>query len=148
MPPLFERILCPIDFDENSMAALDIATQMAQESKGALYVLHVVRTPFQPSEVPVEPKIAQWERDAEAHLDDVARRHLEGKTKYNLLLKTGNNPAAAIIEAERELRPDAVVLATHGRTGLGHLLIGSVAEHVVRESSCPVVTVRPTAAGA
>ena len=141
MPPLFERILCPIDFDENYMAALDMAAQMAQEGKGALYVLHVVRVPFRPSEVPAQPKVEAWERDAEARLDEVARQHLEGKAKYHLLIKTGN-PAAAIIEAERELRPDAVVLATHGRTGLGHLLIGSVAEHVVRESSCPVVTVR------
>lgn len=147
MPALFERILCPIDFDENSMAALDFATRMAQESKGTLYVLHVVRAPSQPSEVPVQPKVEEWERDAEARLDGVARRHLEGKVTYNLVLKTGN-PSAAIIEAERELRPDVVVMATHGRTGLGHLLIGSVAEHVVRESSCPVVSVRPTAAGA
>ena len=145
MPALFERILCPIDFDENSMAALNFAARMAQESHGALYVLHVVRSPFQPSEVPAEPRVEEWERDAESRLDNVARQHLEGKAKYNLILKTGN-PADAIIEAERELRPDAVVMATHGRTGLGHLLIGSVAEHVVRESSCPVVTVRPTAA--
>ena len=145
MPALFERILCPIDFDQNSMAALDFAARMARESKGALYVLHVVRAPFQPSEVPVEPRVEEWERDAKSRLDGVARQHLEGKANYNLLLKTGN-PSAAIIEAERELHPDAVVMATHGRTGLGHLLIGSVAERVVRESSCPVVTVGPTAA--
>lgn len=144
MAPLFERILCPVDFDENSMAALDLAAQMAQESKGTLYVLHVVRAPFQPSEVPAQPKLEEWERDAEARLEEVTRQRVKGKAQYNLLLKTGN-PAAAIIEAERELHPNAVVMATHGRSGLGHLLIGSVAEHVVRESACPVVTVRPTA---
>ena len=145
MPPLFERILCPIDFDQNSMAALGIAAQMAEESKGMLYILHVVLAPFHASEVPAQPKVEEWERDAQARLEDAARRNLEGKVKYSLILKTGN-PTAAIIEAEQELRPDAVVMATHGRTGLGHLLIGSVTEHVVRESICPVVTIRPHAA--
>lgn len=144
MAPLFKRILCPIDFDENSMAALDCAAQLAQQHNAMLYILHVVRAPSAPSEVPVEPPVAEWETDARVRVYEAARQHLNGCADFTMVLKTGD-PFAAIMEAERELKPDSVVMATHGRTGAGHLLIGSVAEHVVRESSCPVLTVRPHA---
>jgi nucleotide-binding universal stress UspA family protein len=141
MTQLFSKILCPVDFDQNSMAALDFATGLAQECNALIYVLHVVRAPFQPSEVPAEPPVQEWEQDAETRLQDVARQRLDGKVKYKVIAKRGN-PAAAILEAERELDPDVVVMATHGRTGLGHFVLGSVAEHVVRASRRPVLTVR------
>ena len=83
-----------------------------------------------------------WERDATARLDAVARQHVNGKANFSLVVKTGD-PFTAIMQAQRELNPDSVVMATHGRTGVGHFLLGSVAERVVRESSCPVVTLRP-----
>jgi nucleotide-binding universal stress UspA family protein len=143
MVKLFKRILCPIDFDDNSMAALDFAAELARERSATLYIIHVVRAPFQPSEVPVEPQGAAWERDANARLNAVARQHVNGKANFSLIVKTGD-PFTAIMQAERELNPDSVVLATHGRTGVGHFLLGSVAERVVRESLCPVVTMRPT----
>jgi universal stress protein A len=137
----FKRILCPIDFDDNSLAALDYSAGLAQGSDATIYVLHVVRAPAEPSEVPVEPPIPEWKQDAQARLEDAARSHLDGKVHYQLIAKRGD-PAPAIIETERELNPDVVVMATHGRTGLSHLLIGSVTEHVVRESPRPVLTVR------
>ncbi len=143
MVTLFKRILCPVDFDDNSMAALDFAVGLAQERDATLYIVHVVRAPLQPSEVPVEPQAAAWERDAKARLDAVARRHVNGKAKFSLVVKTGD-PFTAIMRAERELNPDSVVMATHGRTGVGHFLLGSVAERIVRESLCPVVTMHPT----
>jgi nucleotide-binding universal stress UspA family protein len=141
MTQLFSKILCPVDFDQNSMAALDFAAGLAQECNAVIYVLHVVRTPFQPSEVPAEPPVQEWEQDAETRLRDVARQRLDEKVNYKVIAKRGN-PAAAILEAERELDPDVVVMATHGRSGLGHLVLGSVAEHVVRASRRPVLTVR------
>jgi len=143
MAPLFKRILCPIDFDDNSMAALDFAAELARERSATLYIIHVVRAPFQPSEVPVEPKGAVWERDAKARLDAVAHQHVSGKANFSLMVKTGD-PFKAIMQAQQELNPDSVVMATHGRSRVGHFLLGSVAERVVRESSCPVVTLRPS----
>ncbi len=137
----FKRILCPIDFDANSLAALDYGAGLAQGSDATIYLLHVVRAPAEPSEVPVEPPIPEWKQDAQARLEDAARAHLDGKVHYELIAKRGD-PAPTIIETERELNPDVVVMATHGRTGLGHLLIGSVTERVVRESPHPVLTVR------
>jgi universal stress protein A len=143
MAGLFEKILCPIDFDENSMAALEYSAGLAGGCDATIYVLHVVRAPFEPSEVPLEPTVPEWKQDAEAHLRAVTRQHLDGKVNYKVIAKRGD-PAAAIIETERELDPNVVVMATHGRTGLSHLLLGSVAERVVRESPRPVLTVRPT----
>jgi nucleotide-binding universal stress UspA family protein len=125
------------------MTALDFAAELARERSATLYIIHVVRAPFQPSEVPVEPQGPAWERDAMARLDAVARQHVNGKANFSLVVKTGD-PFTAIMQAERELNPDSVVMATHGRTGAGHFLLGSVAERVVRESLCPVVTMRPT----
>ena len=142
MAQLFRKILCPVDFDDNSMAALDFAADLACERNATLYIIHVVRAPFKPSEVPVEPQGAAWESEARARLDAVARQHVNGKANFSLVVKTGD-PFTAIMQAQRELNPDSVVMATHGRTGVGHFLLGSVAQRVVRESSCPVVTLRP-----
>ncbi len=147
MTTLFRRILCPVDFDDNSMAALDFAADLAQQHEATLYVLHVVRAPIAPSEVPVEPAIPEWERDARARLDNLVRRHVDGKAKFHLVIKPGD-PFAAIMQAERELNPDTVVMATHGRSGASHLFLGSITERVVRESSHPVLTLRPSTAEA
>jgi len=144
MVALFEKILCPIDFDESSIAALKYSAALAGGCDATIYVLHVVRAPFEPSEVPVDPPVPEWEQDAQARLQAVTHEHLDGKVNYKVIAKRGD-PAARIIEAERELDPNVVVMATHGRTGLSHLLLGSVAERVVRESPRPVLTVRPTA---
>jgi universal stress protein A len=143
MATLFSRILCPVDFDDNSMAALEFAANLAQVHQATLYVLHVVRAPTAPSEVPVEPAIPEWERDARARLDKVVRQHVDGKANFRLVMKTGD-PFAAIMQAQRELNPDTVVMATHGRSGMSHLFLGSITERVVRESPHPVLTLRPS----
>ena len=136
-----KRILCPVDFDPQSIAALNFGWRLAQEYRAALSLLHVVRAPFEPSEVPVEPITPEWEQDARAQLAKVAADNLGAKAKYKLLVRRGN-PAGAILEVEKELRPDMIVMATHGRGGLSHLVLGSVADRIVRESSVPVLTVR------
>jgi nucleotide-binding universal stress UspA family protein len=136
----FRRILCPVDFDANSLAALKFAAKLARQHKAGLKLLHVVPVPFEPSEVPVEPATPEWKRDARARLEKFAVRNL-GQTRYKLFVTRGD-PAAAILETERKVRPDLIVIATHGRKGFSHLVLGSVAERVVRESSVPVLTVR------
>jgi nucleotide-binding universal stress UspA family protein len=68
--------------------------------------------------------------------------------KYEIHTKIDGDPAKAILRAADELKVDSVVMATHGRKGLGRLILGSVAERVVRESPRPVLTVRPTAESA
>ncbi len=104
-------------------------------------LLHVVPVPFEPSEVPVEPSPPEWERDARTELETVAAQNLGTNVEFKLVARRGN-PASAILEVEKELRPDLIVMATHGRTGLSHLVLGSVAERTVRESTVPVLTIR------
>ncbi len=136
-----KKILCPVDFDPNSIAALNFGWRLAWEYRAAISLLHVVRLPFEPSEVPVEPTTPEWEQDARAQLVKLAADNLGAKAKCKLLVRSGD-PAGAILEVEKELRPDLIVMATHGRTGLSHLVLGSVAERTVRESTVPVLTVR------
>ncbi|MGO9062410.1 MAG: universal stress protein [Candidatus Binataceae bacterium] len=136
-----KKILCPVAFDPNSIAALRFGWSLAQEYRAAMSLLHVVPLPFEPSEVPAEPPIPEWEQDARAELAKVAAENLGPKARCKLVVRRGD-PAGAILEVEKELRPDLIVMATHGRTGLSHLVLGSVAERTVRESTVPVLTVR------
>lgn len=140
MQKLFKKILCPIDFDENSIAALDLARDLAADGDATLYVLHVVRLVMVglPKEFHAYPRT---EPEARARLHDIAREHLAGKVRYEQIAATGD-PASEILRAVKELGVDSVVMATHGRTGLDHFFLGSVAERVVRESPRPVLTIR------
>jgi nucleotide-binding universal stress UspA family protein len=136
-----KEILCPVDLAPESIAALKFAARLAQKYGSALDLLHVVPVPFEPSEIPVEPPTPEWKQDARARLAKCADENLGADVECNLLARRGD-PAGAILEVENELRPDLVVMGTHGRTGLSHLALGSVAERTVRESSVPVLTVR------
>jgi nucleotide-binding universal stress UspA family protein len=141
MKTLFTRILCPVSFDENSIAALDIACELAQGKDATIYLLHVVPMPPVPgSPIPMEP-FPQTEHDARAKLQELAQKHLEGKVKYEIMARSGD-PARIVIAAVNEVGANSIVMATHGRKGVSHFFLGSVAERVVRESPRPVLTVR------
>ncbi len=136
-----KKILCPVDFDPRSIAALKYGWRLAQEYGAAVSLFHVVSVPFEPSEVPVQPPTPEWQQDARARLAKIAADNLGAKAKCKLVVRRGD-PSGAILEVEKELRPDLIVMATHGRTGLSHLILGSVAGRTVRELTVPVLTVR------
>lgn len=141
MPLAFQRILCPVDFDDNSLAALAAAADLARRSDGTVYVLHVVPMIVQPTAMPVYVDIYKsQEETAWARLKDIARKDLAG-VKYELLVQMGE-PAGAILRTEKKVNPDLLVMATHGRRGFSRFFLGSVAEVVLRESICPVLTIR------
>jgi nucleotide-binding universal stress UspA family protein len=141
MSPSYQRILCPIDFDENSLAALNAAADLARRADGTVFVLHVVPMIVQPTAMPVYVDIYKsQEETAWARLKEIARKDLAG-IKYELLVQMGE-PAGSIIRIEKKVKADLVVMATHGRRGFSRFFLGSVAEVVLRESSCPVLTVR------
>jgi len=141
----YQRILCPIDFDENSLAALAAAADLARRSDGTVFVLHVVPMIVQPTAMPVYVDIYKsQEETAWARLKDIARKDLAG-VKYELLVHMGE-PAGSIIRMEKKVNADLVVMATHGRRGFSRFFLGSVAEVVLRESTCPVLTIRAKAA--
>lgn len=142
---MFNRILCPIDFDGNSLDALRMARRLAEHSRAKLHILHVV-PPSDPMVVSAPLIAGQRENYARGELLRISKTELTG-IDYETLLRFGH-PAKEIIAAEAAMNAELVVMATHGRTGVSHLLLGSVAEKVVRESSCPVLTVRMKAAHA
>ena len=140
----FKKILCPIDFDENSIAALDAAGEIARQSDATVEVLHVVPIIMQASGMPIYVDVyTQQEKDSQARLMELAKTHLAGMKyeKYELET-TVAQPAAAILHAQKTTGADVIVMGTHGRRGLAHFFLGSVAERVVREAQCPVLTIR------
>ena len=134
--------MCPIAFDHNSTAVLEIACELAGVRGATVHLLHVARVPSQDMDVPLpfnaEPR---WERAAKVRLERIARDMLEGKVPYQVHVISGT-PDDDVVRMAHELSADLVVMATHGRKGLRHFILGSVAERVMREVECPVLTMR------
>ena len=143
MAPQFRKILCPMDFDDNSIQALDTAANIARENNGTVFVLHVVPMIIEPTGMPLYVDLYKGQEEtARAKLLEIAHKRLAG-LKYELLVHTGE-PAGSILNAEKKIDADVVVMATHGRRGFKRFFLGSIAELVLRESVCPVLTVRCT----
>lgn len=143
MAQQFCRILCPVDFDDNSMHALDTAADLARENNGTLFLLHVVPMIVPPTGMPVYVDLYKGQEEtARAKLLEIAHKRLAG-IKYELLVHTGE-PAGSILNAEKKTNADVIVMATHGRRGFKRFFLGSIAELVLREATCPVLTVRCT----
>lgn len=143
---MFHAILCPVDFDDNSMAALDLACKAAEQNNAPIALMHVVPLPVDAPEIGALPSesVPLWQDEAKAKLDEIAREKVPGSVRKTTLIRIGR-PPEAIVTAAAELKADLIVMATHGRrrSALGHFFLGSVAEQVVRESVCPVLVVPP-----
>jgi nucleotide-binding universal stress UspA family protein len=139
---LFRNILCPVDFDANSPGALEYAGKIAQETGGKICLLHVV--PWTVAAVPIDASevLAELKQSATTRLRQLAKEKLDGRVVSEIVVTVARDPGAEVVRIAKELKVDAIIMATHGRKGLSHLVLGSVAERVVRESSCPVLTVR------
>jgi len=122
--------------------SLDVACSLAEGPDTVVCLLYVIPVVF--SSAPGVNPLPISESEAQAELQKIARAHLDGKVRYEIYTKIGGEPANVILKAVGELGVDSVVMATHGRKGLGRLILGSVAERVVRESPRPVLTVRAT----
>jgi nucleotide-binding universal stress UspA family protein len=142
---LLARILVPCDFSDTCMRALDSAVDLAKRYQAELLLLHVIAPepviPAYPSAP--EPTLADQEAAARRTLElaaATARKLGVLSVETRVVLGT---PPAEILAAIRSDAIDLVVMGTHGRTGLDLLLVGSVANKVVRKSPCPVLTVPP-----
>ena len=139
--PGIKTILHPTDFSEHARYAFQMACAMARENRATLVVLHVMMpsvSPLQqqPPPDPLQPAESQgaaaqfpWPEPSDPQIR-VEHRLAEG------------DPAEEILHLAGRLRCDLIVMGTHGRTGLGRLLTGSVAEEVLRKAICPVLVVR------
>ncbi len=143
------HILVPSDFSEPSRAALEYAAEVSRAFEASVDVLHVWEPPtFIPPASLLEAGVADlslvevFRKNAEDALakfvDDARKREIVVRASFTEL----GPPARVITEFARKRDYDLIVIGTHGRTGLSHALIGSVAERVVRHASCPVLAVR------
>lgn len=136
----FKKILCPMDFDQNSLSALAVAIELAQRIT-TLCLLHVVPVPPGPE---VAISFGKMEAEVRTRLERLARRKVNGKVRYEVEVMMGD-PGVEILQAAKRGGADLIVMATHGRKGLRHFVLGSVAERVVREAPCLVLTFNPGA---
>ena len=138
-----QKILSPIQFnDPNSLAALDLASQLASENSAEIFLIHVIPSGMVVPDLPgYQGLFAINEPAVQQELGKLAAAHVRGAS-YQLVVKTGD-PAEMIKLAAQELGADIIVMSTHGRRGLAHFVMGSVAEKVVREAPCMVLTIRP-----
>jgi nucleotide-binding universal stress UspA family protein len=147
MSAMFSRILCPIDFERDSMDALQLACALAKQNSATIYLLTVIGVPPAGATalppVPIFPN-AEFEAETRRRLEKFAQGRLEGSLCETFV--ASGNAAKEILNLAAERHIDLIVMGTHGRTGVKHFLLGSVAERIVRESRVPVLTVHPKTA--
>ncbi len=141
---LIKRILIPIDFSEDSFNALAYARNLATAFGAELHLLHVI----EPIHFITETDVYTQERHlSNAQLECIAGE-LRGQERRFRTMVRGGIPSKVIVDTAKRSRANLIVMGTHGRTGLAHAVIGSIAEKVVRTASCPVLTVRRPARSA
>ncbi|MEX0792977.1 MAG: universal stress protein [Pirellulaceae bacterium] len=139
----FKKILFPTDFSHTGDAAMRMATAIAKDSGATLLIAHVEEAPtvYGTGEM-YYGMLDPSPDDLKRMLHEVKPTDPEVPHEYHLL--TGD-PAAGIVRLADEEKVDMIVLGTHGRTGLLHMLIGSTAEAIVRRANCPVLTYKQPA---
>jgi len=143
--PVIKHILCPVDFSEASDRALHHAMVMAQRLGARVTLLHAYTTPTfvmpEGAMLPDPQDLTRLSVAAQAKLDETAAKYAHSVVKLTPELSVGA-PGIEIPRCAKENDVDLIVMGTHGRTGLGHALLGSIAERVVRTSEVPVLTIR------
>lgn len=134
-----KQVLVAVDFDEMSNVALTYARHLARMFGARLHVLHVMENPF----------LRPMANDPRAIEAGVTRRLLDTLTEEDRtvlhavpVIRTSEHPAEEVVKYAQTEQIDLIVIGTHGRPGVAHLLMGSVAEKVVRNAPCPVLTLR------
>jgi nucleotide-binding universal stress UspA family protein len=134
------HILAPTDFSASANQAVTVAFELAQTFGAKLSLLHVIEVPTYAIEVALPQEAL--ERDARRALARLLPAADAAHVDVTRLVDIGV-PYQKIVETVTAEQVDLIIMATHGRTGLGHLILGSVAEHVVRLAPCPMLTIRP-----
>ncbi|MFQ5583732.1 MAG: universal stress protein [Calditrichia bacterium] len=140
-----KKILCPVDFSENSKKALEYAVFVATAHQSEIVLLHVIEGPkgldqHQILLITPEEIAHNLEKSVMEELNGLADEIGE-KVAIEKVVRQGKAFVEIIREA-REKDVDLIVIGSHGKTGIPHMLLGSVVERVVRKSSCPVLVVR------
>lgn len=143
--PEIQSVLAPVDFSENAHLGLAHARELARAYDASLDVMHVVEEVVFPTVYgidPIAPHMPDVLQRAEEALGRMADDVVGDAVPTNLHVMVGY-PARDIVDVAAENDAGLIAMATHGRTGMERFLIGSVAEKVIRNASCPVFTVKP-----
>ena len=144
MEKIYNRILCPTDFSSESTKALKKAIQLVSILEAELFVTHIITNPYSDiysGKTDVNMRAEEGFSVIEGMVKDFLEEHAAG-VSCNTLIKTHEHTFGGIIEYAEEKDADLIVMATHGRTGLSHMMLGSTAEQVVRHAPCPMLTFR------
>ena len=142
----FKRILCPVDFSDTSTHALETAIELAKQLNAEVHLVHVYQYPaFSMPEAdlatPIDLSLQDdYARRLKQQLEALSNKHSDTDLDIGSTLTEGI-PYVEIVETANEINADLIIIGTHGRTGLSHMLLGSVAERVVRSSTVPVLSV-------
>jgi nucleotide-binding universal stress UspA family protein/uncharacterized protein (DUF2267 family) len=135
-------ILHPTDFSDCARHARELAVNLAKDYGAGLVLLNVIEPPNYATEVAIAlPDVTVLRTAAEQKLSEL-KKGCKGVPCRHIV--TMGYPAVEIVRVASEVRPDLIVLGTHGRTGLGRVVMGSVAEEVIRRSTCPVLATKPS----
>ena len=141
-----KTILFPTDFSQGARAAMDYAISLAQDYKAKLILLYVVQDIsiaewYIPSSISAADLVEDMQKSASREMEKWAAEAATKAKDVEQLVVRGV-PFVEIIRTAKDKNADLIVIGTHGRTGIDHMLFGSTAEKVVRKSGCPVLTVR------
>jgi universal stress protein A len=142
----FEKILTAIDFSESSDFAFEYALTLARQFQAELTIMHVINEPvdlrgFYVPHISFEQLEKEIEEGAEKMMGTFCQTKMGDFTRFATVVTAGI-PYEEILRKAEEIGASLIVLGTHGRTGIDHLIFGSTAERVVRSATCPVLTIR------
>lgn len=146
MEPNIKKILVPIDFSDYSKSALRYAVSFAKLFNSEMVLIYVVEPIIYPpdfsmGQIAIPSMNTEWDKTANEQLEKLSKSEIPGNIKVKTLVKTGK-PFVEIIETAADENTDLIIIATHGHSGVEHILFGSTAEKVVRKAPCPVLTLR------
>lgn len=141
-----KKILVPIDFSDYSKSALRYSVNFAKSFNASITLIYVVEPIIYPpdfsmGQIAIPTINTEWDERAKEELDKLAKTEIPAELQVKTMIKTGK-PFVEIIETAKEENADLIIIATHGHTGVEHILFGSTAEKVVRKAPCPVLTLR------
>lgn len=141
-----KKVLVPVDFSDYSKNALTYAINFVQHFKAEIHLIYVVEPVIYPpdfsmGQIAIPSVDLEMDKRAREELENLSEKQIPGEIRKNLIVKTGK-PFIEIIETAAEISADLIIIATHGHSGMEHILFGSTAEKVVRKAPCPVLTIR------
>lgn len=139
-----KTLIFPTDFSEASRAALDWVRRMADTFEATVHCVSCVQNPviLQPTVGAIYPTMEDLRGEAEKRLEEFAAEYLSDLAQPVKRIVLTGRPADEIVSYAAEIKAEMVIMATHGHSGLAHIIIGSTTENVLRHAKCPVLSIR------